>query len=220
MGAACGEAEEVSDVSEVASTVEVKPLRRCCNCGIEAWTKEDLNLFRTDKSRKHGKRNQCKSCGSNYSRKIYYKYPLRDRYRNMIDRCYNPKHKSYPIYGGRGIYVCDEWRNDRQAFIDWAMVNGFKPELQIDRIDNYRPYSPENCRWVTSVEQNLNKRTTTTFLDKGTRICSKCRIEKPFSDFHKLTTRKRAYGHQNICKICISIRDKERWMKKKSMKTL
>lgn len=81
---------------------------------------------------------------------------------NMKSRCYNPKTHNYPRYGGRGITICDEWRNDFQAFYQWAMANGYDeraPYMQctIDRIDNDRGYSPDNCRWVSAKIQSNNK---------------------------------------------------------------
>jgi hypothetical protein len=76
----------------------------------------------------------------------------------MHTRCYNPNFKFYHHYGGRGITICDEWLHNFQAFYDWAMVNGYKDDLTIDRIDSNKGYSPHNCRWVTMAEQNKNKR--------------------------------------------------------------
>lgn len=81
-------------------------------------------------------------------------------WKTMQDRCYNPKCVSYKNYGARGISVCDEWRNDRAAFCRWALANGYKEGLSIDRIDNDGDYSPENCRWVTRSVQNANRRKT------------------------------------------------------------
>lgn len=102
-------------------------------------------------------------------------------YHNMIQRCYNPKDLNYIRYGGRGIYVCDEWYQPGVQgspgfinFVQWSYKNGYydqangiprKDYLTIDRIDNDGPYAPWNCRWVTNKEQNLNKSTTTSITD-------------------------------------------------------
>lgn len=76
---------------------------------------------------------------------------------NMKARCYDPKTNRFECYGGRGIGVCDEWMEFR-PFFDWAIANGYKLGLSIDRIDNDRGYSPDNCRWVTRKAQQKNKR--------------------------------------------------------------
>ena len=77
---------------------------------------------------------------------------------SMKTRCYNGKSRAYKWYGGRGIKICDEWLNDFQAFYDWAMANGYKDDLTIDRIDVNGNYEPSNCRWITISEQQKNKR--------------------------------------------------------------
>lgn len=75
---------------------------------------------------------------------------------NTKTRCYNPKHPQYMNYGGRGITMCDKWKNSFTAFWDDMKV-GYKDDLTIDRIDNDKGYSPDNCEWVTLQENNRRK---------------------------------------------------------------
>ena len=75
----------------------------------------------------------------------------------MKNRCYRKETDSYKNYGGRGISVCDEWKNNSTAFYRWALSNGYADGLQLDRINNNGNYSPENCRFVTP-KQNANNR--------------------------------------------------------------
>ena len=127
----------------------------CGFCGEE---------FRTQTSKV--KSGETKSCGCYQKRrasKILKTHGLIETrlysiWANMKKRILNPKFIYYPYYGGRGIIICDEWKNDFMSFYNWAMSNGYSDELSIDRIDNDGNYEPSNCRWVTQTIQVRNQR--------------------------------------------------------------
>lgn len=82
------------------------------------------------------------------------------RWQYMKQRCYNPHSRRYKEYGGRGIKVCEEWLHNPVAFYEWAISNGYSPELTLDRINVNGDYEPTNCRWVDYATQNNNTRRT------------------------------------------------------------
>lgn len=140
---------------------------RCvCDCGNETISYRSSLMS-----------GRAKSCGclqkevqaSRLSKELRkYSSPTRgDRlykvWKGMRERCYYSKHMSYKNYGGRGINVCDSWRNDFASFESWALANGYDRdakhgECTLDRIDVNGNYCPENCRWVPMSVQNKNKR--------------------------------------------------------------
>ena len=75
----------------------------------------------------------------------------------ISQRCNNKNNPAYKRYGGRGITICDSWKKDFLLFKKWALLNGYKENLFIDRIDNNGDYEPNNCRWVTAKQNNRNK---------------------------------------------------------------
>lgn len=89
----------------------------------------------------------------------------------MKARCYNKNNRAYHNYGGRGIAVCDEWKDDFQAFYVWSIENGYVENLSIDRINNNGNYSSNNCRWVTRKQQNRNTRRNRMYTINGVTKC-------------------------------------------------
>ena len=77
---------------------------------------------------------------------------------SLVRRCINENDASYKDYGGRGIYVCDEWKGSFDVFAEWALSNGYSSELELDRADNNDGYGPLNCRWVTRTVNQRNRR--------------------------------------------------------------
>lgn len=86
------------------------------------------------------------------------------------ERCYRVKHSHYKDYGGRGISMCPEWKDSFDAFYDWAISNGYKEDLTIDRKDVNGNYEPDNCRWVTMKEQLNNKRNNHFIIVDGVKM--------------------------------------------------
>ena len=151
-------------IARAGSDAQGKATWYCiCDCGnIVVATGAQLRRYNT------------RSCGclaQEVSRKLRSKHGktktrLFPVWQSMKDRCHCPSNHAYKYYGGRGIAVCDEWRYDFQKFYEWSIANGYdenapKGQCTIDRIDNDKGYSPDNCRWVDMKVQNNNKRRIT-----------------------------------------------------------
>lgn len=128
-----------------------------CDCGAEI---EVLGP-----SLRTGRHNGCKACPT---REAACRHPLYDTWIAMIDRCHSPKCHAYSTYGGRGISVCERWR---ESFDHFCLDMGPRPPgHSIDRIDNNGNYEPSNCRWATAKEQGRNTRTNRLLEMKGQRL--------------------------------------------------
>lgn len=130
-----------------------------CDCGkiaevrtvcLRRGTTKSCGCYNSEKAREHGKQMMTKHGW--YGTRVYHIW------HSIVDRCSNPKCPQYHNYGGRGIKMCDEWRQHPELFCEWAMANGYADNLSIDRIDANGNYEPSNCRWITMAEQQTNKR--------------------------------------------------------------
>ena len=109
---------------------------------------------------KNGGSTQCKSCQvsqSNKTHNLAY-HPLYYVWKNIKNRCNNPKSKLYKWYGQRGINLCKEWTISFKDFYDWCMKNGYDKTLELDRINNDKGYSPANCRYIDRKTNVRNSR--------------------------------------------------------------
>lgn len=132
-----------------------------------------------------GKTTMCKKCsvGSSKSTHGMSDSPEYNTWVHIIQRCHNPKNKDYPEYGGRGIKVCDMWRNSFEAFY---MCLGKKPfpDYTIERLDYDKGYEPGNVVWASRADQTRNKRDNVVLeIDGVSQTVSQWALESPVSGF-------------------------------------
>lgn len=114
----------------------------------------------------------------------------------MKERCYRVNHKHYKNYGGRGIEICTEWKDDYLTFKQWALCNGYKENLTLDRINVNGNYEPQNCRWITVKEQMNNKRNNHLIKIEG-KMLTISQISEKYN-IPKSTVRWRDNNNRNI----------------------
>ena len=170
-----------------------------CDCGNESSV--------TTSSLKSG---NSKSCGCLKTEKTIQRsitHGLKNTrlyyiWKGMKERCYNQNRKKYLDYGGRGIKVCDEWKNNPVSFYNWSINNGYSDDLTIDRINVNGNYEPSNCRWVTNIEQANNRRNSHFLTYKN--------------ETHTLSEWSRIVG---ICRGTLFARLKQGWSVEKTLST-
>mgnify|MGYP000935003826 CR=1 FL=1 len=138
-----------------------------------------------------------KSCGcyaKEISSKVHKKHGLSQTklfnvWHGIKKRCLTKSDKHYKDYGGRGITICDEWKNNFIIFYNWSMKNGYKDGLTIDRINNNGNYEPSNCRWTTLRVQANNRRSNVLVTYKGETLTLTQMARKYNISFGMLRTR-------------------------------
>lgn len=138
--------------------INSKKVKCQCHCG-ETFSAKLIDLLKKTRYII-----ACHKC--NDGKKIKYNKSKKEELSNgdvkcvfyrMKERCYNKNCRDYKWYGNKGIKICDEWINDTNTFVNWALLNGYKKGLTIDRIDSNGNYEPTNCRFVDMETQNNNK---------------------------------------------------------------
>lgn len=124
-------------------------------------------------------------------------------YYGILHRCYNTKDTHYANYGGKGVVICEEWKESFDNFVEWAFSSGYKQGLQIDRIDNDGNYEPSNCRWV-SLKENCRNRGSNILVEYNGKLVTLVELseilKRPYKEVYY---QYRKYGiKRSSLKIC------------------
>lgn len=153
----------------------------CAKCVCDCGNIRDYELYNLIKLKGNAKSCGCLRIENGHksltthglSRLLLYKV-----WDSMKQRCTNPNDTGYKNYGGRGISICNEWLHNPEIFIKWALNNGYKKGLVIDREKNNGNYTPNNCRFITN---KLSQRNT-----RRNKICTYRNLKKPLCEWMEI----------------------------------
>lgn len=133
----------------------------CQECGYKKYT--HYGEISGDSGRAYTC-NHLTVCGDYIQKTKWNNKRIGNIFNGMKQRCYNPNERSYKWYGAKGIKICDEWINSPKSFEEWSLQNGYNDNLTIDRLDEEKDYSPNNCRWIEN-NQNAKYKSTTSIIN-------------------------------------------------------
>lgn len=158
----------IVEILPLSSPGAMKMARCKCECGKEIIT-SIIDVVR-EKSQSCGCLSKERNAELNYKHGLTH-HPFMRVFYCVKSRCYNENDPSYHNYGGRGIRMCEEWKDDVQKFYEWAILNGWRQGLDINRIDNNGNYEPTNCNCITRKENSRNRRVNRYITYKGMTKC-------------------------------------------------
>ena len=171
----------------------IPKLRRRCKCGCGGITSPGKKWISSHHSKVNPPKAWAGITGKSHPRYKHglSKHKLWQVWQGMKKRCYNSNCKAFPNYGSRGIRVCIKWKGNVKSFYNWAMANGWKEGLEIDRIDNDGNYHPDNCRFVTrkvncNNQRKVRKNNTTGYKGVGfNKAANKYQVRVTINDKRK-----------------------------------
>lgn len=186
---------EVLSIAECGKNKTTKYKCKCLECGRE--------YVLSGYSVKTGASKMCRSCSAKKCQ--HHKYTgdnIVSVFSGMWQRCYDCNQVGYKNYGARGITICEEWLNNREAFYDWAYENGYKEGMSIERKDVNKGYSPDNCTFIPLSEQSKNRRNIHMITIDGVTKCLSewCRFYN-ISNTHTVLKYYRSNGNDWISAI-------------------